>query len=90
MHTHYYFDLTGTTSERAIRIKAYGKTLEDACKKTGCKFNGIWGPGGDNYHYVAMIEAESADKAMKPFFETDRPEELYHIVFKNYGKVYPE
>ena len=90
MYVHYYFDLKGTTSERATRVKKYGKALEKTCNKTGCKFLGIYGPGGDKYHYVAMMEAETAAEGMKPFFETERPEELYHIVFKNYGKVYPE
>jgi hypothetical protein len=90
MYVHYYFDLEGKTSERAARVKKYGKALEEACKKIGCKFHGIWGPGVDKYHYVAMIEAETADEGMKPFFESKRPEELYHIIFKTFGKVYPE
>ena len=90
MYTHYYFDLKGTTSERAIRVKKYGKALEKTCEKLGIKFHGIWGPSADKYHYVAMIEAETAEEGMKPFFETGRPEELYHIIFKNFGKVYPE
>jgi hypothetical protein len=90
MYTHYYFDLKGTTSERAKSVMKYGKALEKACEKTGCKFHGIWGPGGDKYHYVAMVEAETSDEAMKPFFEAGRPEDLYHIIFKNFGKVYPE
>ena len=64
--------------------------MEKACEKTGCMFHGIWGPGGNKYHFVAMIEGEDARETMRPFFESERPEELYHIVFKNFGRIYPD
>ena len=82
--------MSGTTSERQAKIIEYGKTLEKTCKKVGCKFMGIMGPANDKYHYVAMIEAEDMTQGMRPFLETKRPEELYHIEFKFYGNVYPE
>jgi len=86
----YYLDMSGSSSERQAKVIEYGKTLEKACKKIGCKFLGIMGPANDKYHFVAMIEAENMNDGMRPFLETDRPEELYHIEFKFYGNVYPE
>ena len=86
----YYFDLKGTSSERGKRIVEYGKVLEKACKEKGCEFLGIKGPANDKYHYCAMIEAETMDAGMRPFLETTRPEELYHIEFKFFGNIYPE
>jgi len=90
MLVQYYLDMSGPSSERRAKVIEYGKTLEKACKKTGCKFLGIMGPANDKYHYVAMIEAENMNDCMRPFIETERPEELYHIEFKFYGNVYPE
>lgn len=89
MLVQYYFDMKGTTSERASSVIEYGKTLEKACENLGCKFLGIKGPANDKYHFVAMIEAETMDSGMRPFLETTRPEELYHIEFKFFGNVYP-
>jgi coproporphyrinogen III oxidase len=89
MYVHYYFDLIGTSSERAKKVKEYGETLKKACEKMECKFHGIWGPACDKYHYVAMIGAETMVEGMRPFMETERPEELFHIEFKFFGKVYP-
>lgn len=82
--------MSGSSSERQAKVIEYGKTLENACKKIGCKFLGIMGPANDKYHFVVMIEAENMNDGMRPFLETDRPEELYHIEFKFYGNVYPE
>ena len=87
MLAQYYFDLTGTSSEREKRVKEYGETLKKACEKIGCKFLGVWGPANDKYHYVAMLEAETMNDCMRPYMETTRPEYLYHIEFKFYGKV---
>lgn len=85
MLAHYYFDWTGPRDT----VKKYGEALQKACEKTGAKFLGIWGPGQDKYHFVAMIEAETMNDGFRPFQEVDRPEELYHVEFKFYGKVYP-
>jgi hypothetical protein len=90
MLVNYYIDMKGKSSERREKIIEYGKTLEKACKKMGCKFLGIKGPANDKYHFVAMIDADTMDAGMRPFLETERPEELYHVEFKFYGNVYPE
>ena len=90
MLVQYYLDMKGKSSERHAKVIEYGKTLEKYCEKAGYKFYGIKGPANDKYHFVAMIDAETMDAGMKPFLETDRPEELYHIEFKFYGNVYPE
>jgi hypothetical protein len=36
-----------------------------------------------------MIEAETMNDGFRPFQEAGRPEEMYHVEFKFYGKVYP-
>ena len=90
MIVQYYVDVSGTSSERQTKIIEYGKTLENACKKIGCKFLGIKGPANDKYHFVAFIDAADMTEGMRPFLETKRPEELFHIEFKFYGNVYPE
>lgn len=85
MIARYYFDWTGPRDT----VNKYGEKLQKACEKTGAKFLGIYGPGMDKYHFVAMIEAENMNEGFKPFQEVDRPEEMYHVEFKFYGKVYP-
>ena len=81
----YYFDWKGHRDT----VKKYGEKLEKACEKTGAKFLGIYGPGMDKYHFAAMVEADGMDAGYKPFTEAGRPEEMYHVEFKFFGKVYP-
>ena len=85
MLAHYYFDWDGPRDT----VKEYGEKLEKACEKTGTKFLGIWGPGQDKYHFVAMIEAETMDESFKPWQEVGRPDQITHVIFKFFGKVYP-
>ena len=81
----YYFDWKGHRDT----VKKYGEKLEKACEKTGAKFLGLYGPGMDKYHFAAMVEADGMDAGYKPFTEAGRPEEMYHVEFKFFGKVYP-
>jgi hypothetical protein len=85
MLAHYYFDWTGPRDT----VNKYGESLEKACKKTGAKYMGIWGPSGDKYHFVAMVEADNMDAGFAPFREAGRPEQMYHVVFKFFGKIHP-
>jgi hypothetical protein len=85
MIAHYYFDWKGPRET----VNEYGEKLAKACKKTGAKFMGMYGPGQDKYHFVAMLKAENMNEGFKPFQEAGRPKEMYHVVFKFYGKVYP-
>jgi hypothetical protein len=81
---HIYFDWDGPRGS----VKEYSEKLEEACKKTGAKFLGIYGPHQDKWNFCAMIEVESINDVTQTFSESGgMSEKMPHAIFKYYSKV---
>lgn len=81
-----YFDWKGKRDS----VKEYGKKLEEACKKTGNKFLGIYSPNQDKWNFCALIEIDTCNDLSKVFNEAGgMPETMPYGIFKYYVKNYP-
>ena len=79
-----YFDWKG----KRETVKEYGKKLEEACKKTGAKYLGLYGPHQDKWNFCAMIEVDSINDVTRTFQESGgMSENMPHAIFKYYSKV---
>jgi hypothetical protein len=81
---HIYFDW----NDKRETVKEYGKKLEEACKKTGAKFLGLYGPHQDKWNFCAMIEVESINDVTRTFTESGgMSEKMPHAIFKYFSEV---
>jgi hypothetical protein len=79
-----YFDWKG---ERGT-VKEFEKKLKEACKKTGAKYHGIYGPHQDKWNFCAFIEVEEIGDVTKTFQETGgMSDKMPHAIFKYYTKI---
>ena len=70
-----YFDWTATSKE----LKKWNQKFSEACEKHGMKFNGLFGPMGQKYNYVWVIETDSIDKYINAAKKINRPKAMTHF-----------
>jgi hypothetical protein len=80
------FTWKGTTEE----AQEYAKKYEEACKKNGLVFKGVYAPLQEPYHYSFMVDNEKQDMSgfSAPFRDAGyKPPQMGTWITKYYAKM---
>ena len=80
------FTWKGTQEE----LQAYAKKYQEACKKHGIKFKGVYAPLQEPYHYAFIMDNEKQDMSgfTEPFREAGlKPPQMITNIGKFYAKM---